>query len=331
MNKAKYKISCIVWYLGKDNSNGIGLRSSAVVSWSASNPAGELMIYRYLLADGASKLESEIFPTPLVAVSRLLDPLKRQYNFADHTRTDLGVTAEHLLSYITSDKRFYYIREKFADTDFGLNSIPFTTGKYFEHCDFSGIKAESIMRSITEGFIPLHFISCNFSGCIMGSNIGLNHCWFDGSNFYQAETALISKCSSFKNCNFQSAQLSELNFIACNASGSSFKDAAVAKFAGVGSIFRDCIFDNVSLSSENNPAEMKHSDFSRASMKNAYLLGAKFYDTILKGTDLGYSYLKNCDFTGSTHITNQQLYDFASKDADEYTFTGVDGETITVP
>lgn len=327
MNKAKYKISCIVWYLGKTGS-GYGLRSSAVVSWTASNPNGERLLYRYQLADGSSKLESELAPTALIAVSRLLDPVKRYYSFSDHTIEYIAPTPEQIIEYLNDAGICYYVRESFAGIDFSTNGICFMRGKHFENCDFSGALINSIIDGSSEDKF-FNFISCDFRGAnIQSLNIKGS---FDGSNFREAVVQFDTRHSSFLNCIFENARIDGSGMTGSVFSGSNFKNCNAINLKCNGSNFTGCIMDGIMMGDESGENQLTNSNFTRVSMKEAYLLKCNFKKSLLKNVDMSDAFLKGCDFTNAIGITNDQLYAFANKDSGEYTFTGVDGETITVP
>lgn len=323
MEKAKYTITTVVWYYHKDISTGqFSLRSSAVTGWTATNNGSGELSYIYNLADGSRKNENEIFITPLVAVSRLLDPLGNQYMFlgdeyASYLQPDRLVT----------DQIKFYIRVKFGAKDWTGNDVEFNSFKYFEKCNFKEIIIGYVGFVDQEAPKPVYFISCNFD--FARTQFRLPGAHFDGSSFKQFTE--INPCTfssgSLNNCDFSMSNLDNSLIKKCSIRNSIFEEASLVGVDFGRSDLTDSNFHNARAES----ASFKHSNLTRCNLRNAYLLSADFSKAVLTGADLSFAYLSNATFSGAKGITNEQLYEFASKDADEYMFTGVDGETITVP
>lgn len=335
LNKAQYRITDVVWYLHRNTNGGeIELRSSAVTSWTATNASSETIAYRYTLADGTTKNENELYRHPLIAVSRLLDPLKKNRWFADLRSNNIwllpNVDNDALVrTYLMNEGRYYYIRENFKGIDLteapfgnvGEDGISILFYNYFEQCSFANCIGKLYV-------IGISFINCNFSMSYFRES-RFKHCNLDGSNFKDSNFyGCMFSFSTLNGCNMQNADFrGSCNFKYAKIRKANFKDALLEHVWCKGADLRESIFDNASM----NDAVFIEANLSGCSMKEVVIPNGNFQMAIMTGIDMSEAFIKDCDFIGAKGITNEQLYAFANKDADEYTFTGVDGSLITVP
>lgn len=329
LNKAKYRITDVVWYLHKGSNGEFALRSSAVTGWNASNTNSEEIVYRYTLADGSNKLETEIYREPLIAISRLLDPLKKKRWFADMRELLPSPDVDGIArAYLMDSERYYYLREDYSGIDFQttlvitnlsiIRNIDFR--KHFEQCRFAGCIGNFDIVGMT-------FINCDFSNSYFPSSV-IRRTVFDGTSFENAEFGESNlHDNSFVGCNMELAKLHGAEFKRCKLIRTTFRSANAVGADFSRADARNSIFDDASLEG----VCFNQANLSGASIKESGMFNASFQRAIMTGCDLSESFIKNCDFREAIGITNEQLYAFANKDIDTYTFTGVDGEIITVP
>lgn len=245
---------------------------------------------------------------------------------------NITIDTAYALAYSTEIDTFYEIKQN-GCTVYDLSSSNTITLNYEFEFDTPFILQDNIEIG-RNGYLNLdgikfdgQFYEITIGGCFISlKNAELNDC---GLKF--AET--------IHNIDFENSFISgdALNIISNRLFGSNFKNATIVQTLTEIAEFVNCIFEYAKLGINSNTKQITYN--------NCKMRKAKFSDNggeiSFLGCDLQYSdfenftmtshYSPNSNFTNATGIDDDTLLSYAKRTGEIWTYTGIDGQTKTVP